>query len=214
MHPQQPYQPSGQPGYPQQPNQPGYPQQPYQQPGQPQQPYQPTSGQPGAPIDVAYVCDGNTARRLNRGAALVTWRLPAKWAVLLVLPAFLLARGTISVLSDGGDAVIGEMAVAFLIVVAFELVVITLATGVQLAKVNPKFTAIAGPGHRMSAHYTHDAMHLQQTTGQVTIHYADVKRVITQGDVVFLQPKGTQGFVVPREVVPDAALTRLRGASA
>lgn len=169
---------------------------------------------PGVPIDVAYVCDGDTARRLNRGAALINWRLPAKWAVLLVLPAFLLARGTISVLSDGGDAVIGEMAVAFLIVVAFELVVITLATGVQLAKVNPKFTAIAGPGHRMSAHYTHDAMHLQQTTGQVTIRYADLKRVITQGDVVFLQPKGTQGFVVPGEVVPDAALARLRGGRA
>ncbi|MFE6925646.1 YcxB family protein [Nocardia sp. NPDC057663] len=79
---------------------------------------------------------------------------------------------------------------------------------------NPKFTAVAAPGHRMSAHYTHDAMHLQQTTGQVTIRYADFKRVITQGDVVFLQPKGTQGFVVPGEVVPDAALTRLRGALA
>ncbi|WP_280347845.1 hypothetical protein [Nocardia neocaledoniensis] len=191
MNPQQPFQQSVQLGY------------------QQQQGFSPQ----GAPIEATYTCDGDTARRLNRGAALITWRLPAKWGFLLALPAFLLARGTISILSDGGTAVISEMAGAFFLVVAFELVVVTVVTGVQLVRVNPKFTAIAGPGHRMSARYTDDTMHLWQTSGQVSNRYADIKRVITQGDVVFVQPRGTQGFVLPREVVPDAALTRLRGAA-
>ncbi|KAF0845028.1 hypothetical protein [Nocardia caishijiensis] len=190
---------------------------PRQVPAPPQQQFgaptsQPGSPQPGAPIDVTYVCDDNTAKRLNRAAALVSFRLPNKWGLLLALPAFMLARGTISVLSDGGEAVIGEMAGAFFIVVAFELVVIALAVGLQLARVNPKFKAIAGPGHQMRAQYTDDAVRLWQTTGEVTNRYVDFKRVLTQGDVVFLQPTGTQGFVVPRELVPDAALARLRRA--
>ena len=64
----------------------------------------------------------------------------------------------------------------------------------------------------MSAQYTHDAMHLQQTSGQVTNRYADIKKVIVVGDTVFLQPAGTQGFLLPNEIVPEAALARLRGA--
>ncbi|MFE3546143.1 hypothetical protein ACFXK0_24540 [Nocardia sp. NPDC059177] len=225
MHPQQPYQ---QPGYPQQPYQSGYPQQPgypqqHQQPGYPQQqPFQqapPPNQQPqfgaqqsGATIDVAYVCDDRTARRLSRGAALVTWRLPVKWAILLAIPAFLLVRGTVTSMSKGADAEIGEMFGAFFIVLGFELVVVGLVTAFQLARVSPKFTAVAGPGHRISAQYTHDTMHLQQTSGQVSNRYADIKKVIVVGDTVFLQPTGTQGFMLPNEVVPAAALTRLRGA--
>ncbi len=235
-YPQPPYQQPGHPqpqyqsGYPTQggyPPQPGYPQQggyPPQQPGYPaqggfapqpsqQQQFPPGGGvqQHGDTIEVTYVCDDRTARRVSRGAALVTFRLPAKWAFLLVLPAFLLIRGTIKLLSDGGHAEIGEMFGAFFIVLGFELVVVGLATAWQLARVHPKFTAVAGPGHRITARYTRDAMQLEQTSGQVTNRYADIKKVIVVGDTVFLQPAGTQGFVLPNEVVPEAALARLRG---
>ena len=55
-------------------------------------------------------------------------------------------------------------------------------------------------------------MHLQQTSGQVTNRYADIKKVIVAGDTVFLQPAGTQGFLLPNEIVPEAAMARLRGA--
>ncbi|MEV0336987.1 hypothetical protein [Nocardia sp. NPDC050717] len=190
------------------------PQQPFQPSGPVEHPRHQGFSHQGAPIEITYTCDGDTARRLNRGAALVTWRLPAKWGFLLAIPAFLLFRGTISILSDGGEAVLGEMARAFLLVLAFELVVVTVITGIQLARVNPKFTAVAGPGHRMSVRYTGDTMHLWQTSGQVSNRYADIKRVLTQDDVVFVQPNRTEGFVLPRELVPDAALARLRGAAA
>lgn len=235
MYPQQPYGREGQPGYPPQGQQgfapqPGFapppshpqgyaPRPAYGNPGYPQQ-QQGFSGQhggfvpshPGQTIDVTYVCDENTARRLTRGRALITWRLPSKWGVLLALPAFLLARGTIATMSNGGDANIGEMLGAFLVVLAFELVVVALITGVQLARVNPAFLAIAGPGQRMSARYTTDAMELHQSSGQVTNRYVDIKRVIVSGDVVYLQPRGTSGFFVPREIVPAEALARLRAA--
>ncbi|MFD3746970.1 hypothetical protein [Nocardia sp. NPDC058633] len=221
MHPQQPYQS----GYPQQAYQPGaqpsHPQQPYPS-GYPQQTYQP-GAQPGHPqhlgpgtradgsIEVAYVCDDKTARRLNRGAALVNWLLPAKLGLLLAIPAFLLARGTLSLVTNGGDADLGEMMGAFFIVLGFEVVCVVLITCWQLARVNLRFAAVAGPGHRITAHYTHDTMHLQQTTGAVANRYADFTRIRVVGDVVFLQPRGTRGFMLPGEVVPDAALTRLRG---
>ncbi|MFD4444014.1 hypothetical protein ACFWPK_30000 [Nocardia sp. NPDC058519] len=217
MHPQQPYQP----GYPQQTHQPGaQPGQPYQ-PGYPQQadhPGQPqqygSSARADGSIDVAYVCDDKTARRLSRGAALVNWLLPAKLWLLLAIPAFLLARGTVSLVTNGGDAEFGEMMGAFFVVLGFEFVCVVLITGWQLARVSPRFTAVAGPGYRITAHYTHDTMHLQQTTGAVANRYADFKRVRVIGDVVFLQPNGTQGFMLPCEIVPDAALARLRGGRA
>ncbi len=230
MYPQQPYGRQGQPGYPPQGQQQGFapppshpqgyaPQPAYGHPGYPQQ-QQGFSGQhggfaqsrPDQPIDVTYVCDENTARRLTRGRALITWRLPSKWGFLLALPAFLLVRGTIAMTSNGGDAKIGEMLGAFLVVLAFELVVVALITGVQLARVDPAFLAIAGPGQRMSARYTADAMELHQSSGQVTNRYVDIKRVIVSGGVVFLQPVGTRGFFVPREIVPDEAVARLRAA--
>ncbi|WP_280298285.1 hypothetical protein [Nocardia neocaledoniensis] len=59
------------------------------------------------------------------------------------------------------------------------------------------------------------SLSLWQTSGQVGNRHAGIERVITQGDVVFVvQPHGTHGFVLPREIVPDAALARLRGAAA
>ncbi|MFD3704780.1 hypothetical protein ACFWUP_16710 [Nocardia sp. NPDC058658] len=235
-YPQQAYQP----GYPPQanhpgaqpahPQQPGYPPQanlPGAQPVHPQQPGYPEQGnrsghpqqfgsgqQADGSIEVTYVCDDKTARRLSRGAAWVNWLLPAKLGILFAIPAFLLARGTISLVSNGGDAEFGEMMGAFFIVLGFELVCVILITGWQLVRVSPKFTAVAGPGHRITARYTHDTMHLQQTSGAVANRYADIKRVKVLGDVVFLQPNGTQGFMLPCEVVPDAALTRLRGGRA
>ncbi|MFE1596381.1 hypothetical protein [Nocardia sp. NPDC058705] len=217
VHPQQPGYPpqanlpGAQPVHPQQPYQPGYPEQ-ANLPGHPQQ--FGSGQQADGSIEVTYVCDDKTARRLSRGAAWVNWLLPAKLGILFAIPAFLLARGTISLVSNGGDAEFGEMMGAFFIVLGFEFACVVLITGWQLVRVSPKFTAVAGPGHRITARYTHDTMHLQQTSGAVANRYADIKRVKALGDVVFLQPNGTQGFMLPCEVVPDAALTRLRGGRA
>ncbi|UGT54643.1 YcxB family protein [Nocardia asteroides] len=73
---------------------------------------------------------------------------------------------------------------------------------------------IPSPCDRIGPAAADQSLSLWQTSGQVSNRYADIKRVITQGDVVFVQTTGTQGFVLPREIVPDAALARLRGAAA
>ncbi|MFE6926253.1 hypothetical protein ACFVAV_34940 [Nocardia sp. NPDC057663] len=165
-------------------------------------------------IDVSYVCDEHTARRLSRGRALMIWRRPSDVA-LMAGGVWGLTVGAATILSAVGGVETG----AFLIALSAVLPVAGLYFYVMAARVNRGLRAVAGAGHRMSAHYTADAVEIEQTSGRVTLRYSGIKKVVVRGDVVFLQPKGFHlesiydyGLFLPREIVPDEAVARIRAA--
>ncbi|GAB2674129.1 hypothetical protein [Nocardia goodfellowii] len=163
-------------------------------------------------IETTFRCDSATATRLSRAAALIAWRLPVRWGLLLVLPVFLLTRNTIHWLARGGSTTPGEIAGAAFAVLAVELVAVGVLTAVRMNRPTANIKAYSFSGARMSAQYTRDAMELNLVTQSLTHRYRDIRKVITADDVVYLQPVNTNGYVLPRELVPDTALTLLRSA--
>ncbi|MEU8894456.1 hypothetical protein [Nocardia sp. NPDC048505] len=176
-------------------------QQPVSQPEAPEQ----TPPQPA--LEAAYVCDSATAARLSRAAALLAWRLPLRWGILLVLPVFLLTRGLIQFLADGAEP--REMFGAFFAVLGLELAGLGVLTVVRMTRPSGHIRAYSYPGARMSARYTPEAMELSLVTQPLTHRYTDIRKVIATDEVVYLHAAGTNGYVIPRALVPDAALPRL-----
>ncbi|MGW6729339.1 hypothetical protein ACWF9G_25850 [Nocardia sp. NPDC055029] len=192
---------------------------PQQQPYSQQSSFPQQQGVPGQQpvvetIDVSYVCDEHTARRLSRVRALVIWRRPSDWASM-AFGVWGLAICTAELLSVVGGVEGG----AFLIGLAIALPVFGLFFYAMPARVNRGLRVVAGPGCRMVAHYTADAVKLEQTSGRFFLRYSGIKKVIVRGDVVFLQPTGFHfesiydyGIFLPREIVPDEAVARIRAA--
>ncbi|WP_194819259.1 hypothetical protein [Nocardia sp. XZ_19_385] len=166
----------------------------------------------GLLIEASYICDSTTAVRLSRAAALIAWRLPMRWGILLALPVFLLTRNTLQSLADGGGSEPAEVCGAACAVLAVELVLAGILTAVRMTRPTANIKAYSYSGARMSATYTPEAMELSLVTQPLTHPYREIRKVITTDDAVYLQPADTNGYVLPRELVPDAALTLLRSA--
>ncbi|WP_459546288.1 hypothetical protein [Nocardia sp. X0981] len=115
------------------------------------------------PLDVTFVSGNTTSGKLSRVTALMTWRLPAIWIFLAILPVLLLGRGIAKSFSRsaGEEVDSGEFFGAFFVVVAFELVVCVLLTGWGMLRGNANVRRYTRPGTLMAARYGHDAVHLR-----------------------------------------------------
>ncbi|MEV0250720.1 hypothetical protein AB0H76_29280 [Nocardia sp. NPDC050712] len=177
-------------------------QQPVSQSDSPEQSYR--------PIEAFYVCDSKTALRLSRAAALLAWRLPLRWGILLVLPVFLLTRGTIQLLAEGTGTEPRAMLGTCSLVLALEVFAVCIGTAVRMVHPGANIKAYSYSGARMSARYTPEAMELSLVTQPLTHSYDDIRKIIATDDVVYVHAAGTNGYVLPRELVPDEALALLQ----
>ncbi|MFC9895394.1 hypothetical protein ACFVMC_17060 [Nocardia sp. NPDC127579] len=186
-------------------------QQPVRRPDAPERPYRPASqSDTGAPIEAAFVCDSTTAVRLSRAAALLAWRLPLRWGILLVLPVFLLTHGTIQLLDGASDADPADLVATCCAVLAVELLAFGVLTVVRMVRPSPNIKAYSYSGAHMAASFTPEAMRLNLVTQPLTHEHSDIKKVIATDDVVYLHAVGVNGYVLPRELVPDDALSLLQ----
>ncbi|MEV6280409.1 hypothetical protein [Nocardia sp. NPDC051832] len=186
-----------------------------QQPvGQHSYPDQPAPQPDTALHETTFICDSATALRLSRAAALIAWRLPLRWGILLALPVFLLTRNTIHWLADGTDSAPSEICGSFFAVLAIELVLVGILTAVRMNRPAANIKAYSYSGARMSARYTPDAMELSLVTQPLTHRYREIRKIVTTEDAVYVQPADANGYVLPRELVPDSALALLRSAQA
>ncbi|WP_040789145.1 hypothetical protein [Nocardia paucivorans] len=201
------------------PDRQSYSEQPPQ--GYPTQPPQGNWGQgqfevsaPG-PIEVTHLSDQATGRALSRVTALMTWRLPALWIFVMVLPVLVLLRGTFRLLTRKPDTTVdpSEIFGAFFVVLVFELVILVLVTGWTMVRGNPNVRRYSQPGTQMWARYTHDALHLRLPhTADIHLPYPHIKRLYLFRDVVYLRKNDGKNFALPRTLAPKAALSLMRDA--
>lgn len=162
----------------------------------------------GPDLPFQFVCTAHT-----RGRMLRVLLLPTARGVGVVALAALLVGAGLSILPSSRRAsslALGWPSLAWLV---FTVVVVTvLLAGLTALLLWRRLAASTRPGTTIRAGASDAALVVEDATGRVTIPFQGIRKVTTTRHVVLIRSALRSQFALPRELLPDAEITRIRAA--